>query len=74
MWSFLKNLTTLLPLELCLLSFKIIYSFISVIFVIYLVPLMPGYGAFFGRTIPSPLLSALTLLVGRQEGHPACKN
>jgi len=32
----------------------------------------------YGKTLPLPLVpitafSALTLLVGRQEGHPACK-
>jgi len=30
--------------------------------------------ATFSRFLCHPAFSALTLLVGRQEGHPACKN
>jgi len=33
-----------------------------------------GLGASFGIGNIQHVVSALTLLVGRQEGHPACKN
>jgi len=38
-------------------------------------PRVPGWASFhLGPPIASTAFSALTLLVGRQEGHPACKN